>query len=221
MLHEFTGKERDNETGLDYFIHRYYSSTQGRFTSADPVKLTPQRMRNPQMLNLYAYTINNPLRYTDPDGKDVLPDNDTKNGRRKALLSITKNLTVVEQRNIGVRKNADGKQELYVKDPIKVNMDKASEGYKQLTNRIGNHDLKIGFTLIEKGGQATSNILGQSISQQDLSTGAGRVTVSEDGKNIEIFVAEGGHKYGVLGLTDVPGSLGDEHHEERSGEKNR
>jgi hypothetical protein len=28
---KFTSKERDNETGLDYFINRYYSSTQGRF----------------------------------------------------------------------------------------------------------------------------------------------------------------------------------------------
>jgi len=31
----FTQKERDNETGLDYFLARYYSSTQGRFTSPD------------------------------------------------------------------------------------------------------------------------------------------------------------------------------------------
>ena len=32
---QFTDKERDIETGLDYFIARYYSSTQGRFTSPD------------------------------------------------------------------------------------------------------------------------------------------------------------------------------------------
>src|SRR5712692_6897377 len=33
---KFTLKERDNETGLDYSVNRYYSSTQGRFTSVDP-----------------------------------------------------------------------------------------------------------------------------------------------------------------------------------------
>jgi len=33
---KFTLKERDNETGLDYSIHRYYATTQGRFTSPDP-----------------------------------------------------------------------------------------------------------------------------------------------------------------------------------------
>lgn len=35
LLDEFTGKERDAETGLDYFLARYYSSAQGRFTSPD------------------------------------------------------------------------------------------------------------------------------------------------------------------------------------------
>ena len=30
---KFTGKERDNETRLDYFRARYYSNAQGRFTS--------------------------------------------------------------------------------------------------------------------------------------------------------------------------------------------
>src|SRR5205085_4392163 len=32
---QFTAKERDIETGLDYFINRYYASTQGRFVSPD------------------------------------------------------------------------------------------------------------------------------------------------------------------------------------------
>src|SRR5262249_5790228 len=31
----FTSKERDNETGLDYFGARYYASAQGRFTGVD------------------------------------------------------------------------------------------------------------------------------------------------------------------------------------------
>jgi RHS repeat-associated protein len=63
-----TGKERDAETGLDYFLARYYSGAQGRFTSADPITVTPARMNDPQQLNLYAYTRNNPLKYVDPTG---------------------------------------------------------------------------------------------------------------------------------------------------------
>jgi RHS repeat-associated protein len=37
---KFTGKERDTETGLDYFGARYMSSAQGRFTSPDPSNLS-------------------------------------------------------------------------------------------------------------------------------------------------------------------------------------
>ena len=65
----FTGKERDAESGLDFFDARYMSSAQGRFTSTDPVTITTHRLLNPQELNLYAYVANNPLRFIDPTGK--------------------------------------------------------------------------------------------------------------------------------------------------------
>jgi RHS repeat-associated protein len=35
--HFFTGKERDTESGLDYFGARYYASSMGRFSSPDPM----------------------------------------------------------------------------------------------------------------------------------------------------------------------------------------
>ncbi len=69
MTREFTGKERDAETGLDYFGARYFSGVQGRFTSPDP-KMFPHDLTDPQSWNKYGYTRNNPLRYVDPDGED-------------------------------------------------------------------------------------------------------------------------------------------------------
>jgi RHS repeat-associated protein len=66
-----TGKERDSETGLDYFGARYMSSGQGRFTSPDPVTVDGDRTSDPQRLNLYSYARNNPLKYVDPDGRDI------------------------------------------------------------------------------------------------------------------------------------------------------
>lgn len=68
----FTGKERDAESGLDYFGARYYGSALGRWTSpdwsdkAEPVPYA--KLDNPQSLNLYAYVGNNPLSSFDPDG---------------------------------------------------------------------------------------------------------------------------------------------------------
>jgi RHS repeat-associated protein len=63
----FTGKERDAETGLDYFGTRYMSAAQGRFTSPD-TPLVYSRPDNPQIWNLYSYVGNNPLRTVDVDG---------------------------------------------------------------------------------------------------------------------------------------------------------
>ena len=79
MSQEFTGKERDAETGLDNFLARYMSSAQGRFTSPDPVFASPERVMDPQQWNLYGYVRNNPLRFIDPTGRDcVTLDNGTK-----------------------------------------------------------------------------------------------------------------------------------------------
>ena len=64
----FTDKKRDQESGLDYFKARYYSSTFGRFMSPDPSGLTFADPSNPQTLNTYTYVQNNPLGSTDPTG---------------------------------------------------------------------------------------------------------------------------------------------------------
>jgi RHS repeat-associated protein len=66
---KFSLKERDIETGLDYFGARYYGSAQGRFTSTDPVIFAASRMYEPQAINLYSYCGNNPLTRVDPDGR--------------------------------------------------------------------------------------------------------------------------------------------------------
>ena len=68
----FTGKERDTETGWDYFGARYYGSRIGRFTTTDPVVDVKSALVNPQRWNKYAYGLNNPLRNVDPDGRDSL-----------------------------------------------------------------------------------------------------------------------------------------------------
>jgi RHS repeat-associated protein len=70
----FTGKERDAESGNDYFGARYYASSMGRFMSPDwSAKVMPVPYANlgdPQSLNLYSYVLNNPLIKVDPTGHD-------------------------------------------------------------------------------------------------------------------------------------------------------
>lgn len=71
MNQKFTGKERDSESGLDYFGARYYGSALGRFSSPDPEQASAS-LFNPQLWNGYSYSINNPLAYKDPDGRNPL-----------------------------------------------------------------------------------------------------------------------------------------------------
>ncbi len=70
--HHYTGKERDTESGNDYFGARYYASSMGRFMSPDwSAKEEPvpyAKLDDPQTLNLYVYVGNNPLSRFDPDG---------------------------------------------------------------------------------------------------------------------------------------------------------
>jgi RHS repeat-associated protein len=67
---QFAGKERDTETNLDYFGARYYASQTGRFTTVDPALDQEKALVDPQQWNRYAYALNNPLKFVDPDGRE-------------------------------------------------------------------------------------------------------------------------------------------------------
>jgi RHS repeat-associated protein len=61
--YRYTGKERDEETGLGYHGARYYASWLGRWTAADPIGLGDG-------VNLYAYVHGNPVGLHDPSGTE-------------------------------------------------------------------------------------------------------------------------------------------------------
>lgn len=58
---QYTGREFDAETGLQYNRARYYDSGAGRFLSEDPLGFNAEN-------NFYGYVENNPVGYTDPSG---------------------------------------------------------------------------------------------------------------------------------------------------------
>lgn len=67
--YKFTGKERDVETGYDYFGARYYDSRIGRWLQVDPY-YTKYSQFNP-----YNYSCNNPIKNIDPNGNYVQDGN--------------------------------------------------------------------------------------------------------------------------------------------------
>jgi RHS repeat-associated protein len=73
--YKFTDKERDLESGLDYFGARYYANQLGRWVSADwsgvPVPVPYADLGDPQSLNLYTYVRNIPTSNADIDGHEL------------------------------------------------------------------------------------------------------------------------------------------------------
>ncbi|CAM3879449.1 RHS repeat-associated core domain-containing protein [Litorimonas haliclonae] len=63
----FTGHIKDSATGLNYMQARSYDPVLGRFLSVDPVTFLDQPY--PGQFNRYAYTWNDPINATDPNGE--------------------------------------------------------------------------------------------------------------------------------------------------------
>ena len=59
----FTGQRKDAGSGLLFYGARWYDPAVGRFLQADTIVPAPG---DPQSLNRYAYTLNNPVKYRDP-----------------------------------------------------------------------------------------------------------------------------------------------------------
>lgn len=113
--YDFTGKERDAESGNDYFGARYYSSSMGRWMSPDPSVLDFADLSNPQSLNLYSYVLNNPLKFTDIDGlvchwDDGTQDDLPENGGATWVDCLKQGGTWSEDVTINVKADDNGNQ---------------------------------------------------------------------------------------------------------------
>ncbi|HLA12649.1 MAG TPA: RHS repeat-associated core domain-containing protein [Pyrinomonadaceae bacterium] len=162
-----TSKERDNETGLDYFGERYYASTQGRFTSVDPL-MASATTQDPQSFNRYTFVLNNPLRYVDPDGMDAW-DQLTKEERKIITPKITvpKGQTVRRAfNNLATVKDAKGKIDK------QATADKVTT-IKNFIDSAGGHTNSAVWQQIQ-----TVNSIDLGRNPTDQSKTEGRVTVS-------------------------------------------
>jgi RHS repeat-associated protein len=123
--YKFTGKERDNESGLDMFGARYYGSSLGRFMTPDwaakPVNVPSAHFGNPQSLNLYSYVQNNPTTTGDPDGHDTEAEKQAKIAAAAAAQkgSDAYDIKKTNISNMQVFKNGSDKCNEFVSDTVK------------------------------------------------------------------------------------------------------
>lgn len=111
--YRFTGKEKDEESGLNYHGARYYAPYLQRWISADPAGMIDG-------LNLYRYVRNNPLTFNDPTGTE------TKDGSTKEKAIEVDQLH--ESMPADIRKRAEaGEPYFFVPGSQKKNLGQRTE----------------------------------------------------------------------------------------------
>lgn len=155
----FTGKERDSESGNDYFGARYYASTMGRFMSPDwSAKLEPvpyAKLDNPQSLNLYSYMLNNPLSGVDPDGHCSTAKNASANTAGQNVQNLHVNDAMQQRIKLEEGLSADPKHGIKAGDPqLTVKPDGAGHPTVGWGHKVTAADgLKLGDTITKAQAQ--------------------------------------------------------------------
>jgi len=93
--YQYTGKEKDAESGLYYYGARYYAAWTCRFTSTDPLAAEYPN------LSAYAYAFNNPLGFNDPTGMEG-----EEGGNVPVTTKVSENVTIVNVHAANVQYNS-------------------------------------------------------------------------------------------------------------------
>jgi len=221
--YKYIGREFDEESGLYYMGARHYSPGLGRFIQPDPLVMELHRLQDPQLLNLYQYGHNNPLRWTDETGLDVNLDcskvsgaqcNQTVtdlNNRKDAQFQVTRNadtglLQVVDQAKVDAGKLSKSEGALF-----KAITDQNNHATLQLTpfsaSIMGDQYVNPGFNVLDRAdltqfGKANSQIPGEIIAHAAVEAYAGVGEGQGDYVNAHAFA---NRFFGNVGYTDPVG----------------
>jgi len=134
---QFTSKERDAETGLDYFGARYNSGAQGRFLCPDS-PFADQHIQAPQSWNLYTYARNIPLLFVDPTGRTIdYADDDSERLFNQYEKYINGNPKKYKKEIATIRKLRDSKVNYRINVTDKISGKAETEG-KTVPDQQGN-----------------------------------------------------------------------------------
>jgi RHS repeat-associated protein len=179
LRQKFTLKERDNETGLDYFVNRYFSSGQGRFTSADPL-LASAKADNPQTWNRYVYVMNNPIRLIDPSGLDSEEPQEAKKAAQDEPQPISTQTATLPA---GSCKNCSGQV------VTKVVIEQMNEPAPRVRNVKGTESLVIGVdlrvTFLDQNGKPIKGTVSESLDPTVIQT-KGAVPLDPNGRGSDL-----------------------------------
>ena len=181
---DYTGYEKDDESGLEYAQARYYNPAHGRFTSVDPLAASAS-LADPQTFNRYSYGLNSPYKFTDPlglmacqgpgagNGAGASCDGADANGNPTQARSVTgttpqfrpfSQLSADEQRILNNSK---------ITVEVKENGKKVKKSLigEELCNNLANSSNK-------KGNKQLANFLNQTAVLSDTRFSNGRTAIS-------------------------------------------
>lgn len=146
--YKFTEKERDTETNYDYFGARYYDSEIGRWLSVDPLREMQQGWTP------YHYSYNNPLKFSDPDGRFPGPGDDIfysikatfgsigmgiYKGIRNVTAKVSAALEVFDFASVSTSAESDGSGNIVTKSEASISVGNIST----TTDGQGNNSVSI------------------------------------------------------------------------------
>ena len=197
----FTGKERDAETGYDYFGARYYSSSLGIWLSVDPMS-----DKYPS-LSPYVYCADNPMRLVDVEGYDVqvFENKDKKTGKTTVTFFVTMRvenhsyapLDVILERAIGIKQQIEASYQSFDK--------KTNTQYETFVQFVSDPDEKFVLVFVNdvRGGHTQTAGRIDEIGNTKINT----IQVEIDGlsgrynQTMEETSRTGAHEYGhAIGL---------------------
>ena len=205
---KFASKERDDETGLDDFLARQYSSSLGRFTSPDPLIISFVKIQSPQTWNLYAYVGNNPFSYMDPTGMErVKLGQHTDEEIEKRLKEVNKEID-----RIGKIKNKTDEQK---KEQEKLKAERTTLGIEKEGNKVVGALLKSLESRGELNGLKLSDFTVTTDSANDFKDeprivgdpGAGAAMFVLNGYSKEIFINTKSNDYALYKSGDADAVL--------------
>jgi len=150
--YRYTGKERDQESGLYYHGARYYAPGLGRWTSCDPVVQAGK--------SYYAFSRNNPTRFADPDGRaeaDSLGVDVTKLKSSNEPLNLVVNAKLAEVRkNLGIKPGVEltaEQRKKFVEKVLDLGSPRGSSGWSAALSWV-HRDAVFSKTYIERYAEA-------------------------------------------------------------------
>jgi RHS repeat-associated protein len=184
LPYKFSGKEQDQETGLLYFGARYYDPKLKFWLGVDPLaEMYPD-------VSSYVYCVNNPVRFVDPDGREILNGmskkdsydipirkaiNITRNNEDPRVIHLYAHGSTEGMKVVVTGKNQE-ERNIHINTPqeLKKFLDVNSKEWK---SRKGNSDITLVLHSCDTGSETVS----------DQKSWAQKVSESQDMQNVTIF----------------------------------